>query len=430
MTQLALAGGSPLRTAAFPGWPIYDESEAQAVSDVVRSGKWWRFGYATGVEMDEDLSADEISKTQKFSRAFARFQEAKYGIAVANGTGSLEIIFKALDIGPGDEVIVPAYTYVASATAILQVLAVPIFVDMDPDTYLIDPDRIEQSITPRTKAIEPVHFGGQPADMDRILAIAEKHNLLVIEDAAHAHGSEWRGDRVGALGTAGSFSFQASKNMTAGEGGIILTNDAALAERCDSYLWAGREKGRPWYEFHRLGWNYRITEFQSAILLEQLKRVEEQNARRMENARYLDQRLSEIDGIRPLAWDPRATKHSHHIYIFRYLSSAFKGLHRDRFVAALEAEGIPAFTGYTFPLYANPMFLNKDFYPGGYPLTCREYDRDIDYGDFAELCPVTERACYHESVWLEHRLLLGTRADMDDIADAIIKIQENCEELL
>jgi dTDP-4-amino-4,6-dideoxygalactose transaminase len=430
MGKLALTGGTPLRTKSFPTWPVYDEHEVKAVTDVVESGKWWRFGYATGVELNEDLDTEKISKTQKFSREFARYHEAEYGIAVANGTGSLEIIFKALGIGPGDEVIVPAYTYIASATAILQVLAVPIFVDIDPDTYGIDPDRLEQSITPRTKAIEPVHFGGQPVDMDRILAIAKKHNLAVVEDAAHAHGSEWRGRKVGALGTAGSFSFQASKNMTAGEGGIIVTNDAALADRCDSYLWAGREKGHPWYEFHRLGWNYRITEFQSAILLEQLKRLERQNQRRMENARYLDERLNKINGIRPLVWDERATKHSHHIYIFRYDAQAFKGLQRDRFVEALVAEGVPAFTGYTFPLYANPMFLNKDFYPGGYPLTCREYDRDIDFEDFAELCPVTERACYSESVWLEHRLLLGSKADMDDIINAVAKVKERCEELL
>jgi dTDP-4-amino-4,6-dideoxygalactose transaminase len=288
MSVLAINGASPVRTEPFSAWPVHDQQEVKAITQVVESGKWWRFAYATGVEVQERIDAGEISKVLEFSRAFAQHQQAQYGIAVANGTGSLEIIFKALGIGPGDEVIVPAYTYVASATAVLQVNAVPIFVDVDPETYNLNPDLLEAAITPRTKAIEPVHFGGQPADMDRILEIAQKHGLFVVEDAAHAHGSEWRGRKVGALGDAGSFSFQSSKNMTAGEGGIILTNDTNLAERCDSLLWAGREKGRPWYEFHRLGWNYRLTEFQAAILLIQLGRLEAQNERRMENARYLN----------------------------------------------------------------------------------------------------------------------------------------------
>lgn len=429
MGKLALRGGKPVRTEPFPTWPVHDEREVQAVTDVVRSGKWWRFAYATGVELDENLEAATISRVVEFGHKFARYHEAKHGIAVANGTASLEIILKALGIGPGDEVIVPAYTYVASANAVLQVNAVPVFVDVEPDTYNVDPERIAEAITPRTRAIEPVHFGGQPADMDRVLAIAHQHNLAVVEDAAHAHGSEWRGKKVGALGNAGSFSFQASKNMTSGEGGIIVTNDDFLAGRCDSYLWAGREKGRPWYEFHRLGWNYRLTEFQAAILLVQLERLEEQNRRRMENARYLDQRLAEVEGIAPLRWDERATRHSHHIYIFRYDARFFDQVHRNLFVEALAAEGIPAFTGYTFPLYANPMFLNQDFYQKGCPIKCSHYGLDVDFAAYAERCPVTERACHEESVWLEHRLFLGDRKDMDDIAHAILKIKQYITEL-
>jgi dTDP-4-amino-4,6-dideoxygalactose transaminase len=429
MGQLAITGGRPLRTRLFPAWPVHDESEVQAIVEVVESGKWWRFAYATGVELHEKTKPGEMAKVVEFSRKFAAHQQAKYGIATANGTGSLEVIFKALGIGPGDEVIVPAYTYMASATAVLQINAVPVFVDVQPDTYLIDPDRIEEAITDRTKAIEPVHFAGQPADMDRLLEIARKHGLAVVEDAAHAHGSEWRGKKVGALGDAGSFSFQQSKNMTAGEGGIIVTNDPALAELCDSYIWLGRMKGRPWYEFHRLGWNYRMTEFQASILLAQLKRLEDQNARRMVNARYLAGLLSEIDGITPLRWDERATEHSHHIYIIRYDPQKFEGVHRDRFVQALIAEGIPAFEGYTFPLYANPMFKNKAFYTHGCPLTCNFYGKDVDFAAYAERCPVTERACYQESIWLEQRLFLGTRKDIEDIAAAIHKVKENISEL-
>ena len=430
MSVLAIHGAAPVRTAPFPDWPVHDQQEVKAITQVVESGKWWRFAYATGVEEHEDLAADEISKVLEFSQAFAQHQQAKYGIAVANGTASLEIIFKALGLGPGDEVIVSAYTYVASATAVLQVNAVPIFVDVDPDTYNLNPALIEAAITPRTKAIEPVHFGGQPADMDKILEIAEKHGLFVVEDAAHGHGTEWQGRKVGALGHAGSFSFQESKNMTSGEGGMILTNDWDLAERCDSLLWVGREKGRPWYEFHRLGWNYRLTEFQAAILLVQLSRLEAQNARRMENARYLNERLSELEGLTPLKWDPRTTKHSYHIYILKYDPAVFHGVPRQRFVEALTAEGVPAFYGYTHPVYANPMFVDQVFYQKGCPVLCPYRDfTPVDYAAFAEQCPVAERACNEEAIWLEHRLLLGDKQDMDDIVEAMQKVAQNIDEL-
>jgi len=430
MGILAINGGSPLRTNPFPAWPMHDHREIEAVTKVVQSGKWWRFAYATGVEMREDMGTSEISKIVEFSSAFAHHHQAQYGIAAANGTGTLEMIFKALGIGPGDEVIVPAYTYIASASAVLQVNAVPIFTDVDPETYNINPDLIEDAITPRTKAIEVVHFGGQSADLDKILGVAEKHGLFVVEDAAHAHGTEWNGRKVGALGDAGSFSFQASKNMTAGEGGIILTNDQELAERCDSFLWAGREQGRPWYEFHRLGWNYRITEFQASILLVQLSRLELQNERRMENARYLNERLSKIEGLTPLKWDPRTTRHSFHIYIVKYDPEVFERIPRQRFVEALNAEGIPAFYGYTHPVYANPMFLDQVFYNHGCPILCPYRDfTPVDYAAFAEKCPVAEKACTEETIWLEHRLLLGDHEDMDDIIAAMQKVIRHINEL-
>jgi dTDP-4-amino-4,6-dideoxygalactose transaminase len=426
MEQLAIRGGEPLRKAPFPSWPVHDESEVEAVTEVVRSGKWFRFAYATGVELNEPASGP-MSRAVEFAHKFAAYQGAQYGICTANGTGSLEMLFKAIGLWPGDEVILPAYTYVASASAVLAAQGVPVFVDVEPDTYLMDMDRVEAAITDRTRAIEPVHFGGQPVDMDRLLVIAQKYNLKIIEDAAHAHGSEWRGQKVGALGTAGSFSFQLSKNMTAGEGGIVVTNDLDIAELCESYLWSGRQKGRPWYEFHRLGWNYRITEFQAAILLVQLTRLDEQNARRMDNARYLSELLSEIEGLKPPRWDERANKNSWHIYMTRYDPERFDRVPRARFLEALNAEGIPCFTGYTFPIYANPMFVNKDFLGHGAPVS--PIYQDIDFTAYREKCPVTERACYHESIWLEHRLLLGTHQDMDDIAAGFRKVKDHLAEL-
>jgi dTDP-4-amino-4,6-dideoxygalactose transaminase len=429
MSKLAVRGGAPVRQKPFPSWPVWDRTEERALLEVLHSGKWWRFSYAAGLDLREPTTGDR-SRVVEFQEKFAQFQHARYGLACANGTAAIEIILKALGVGPGDEVIVPAYTYVATATAVLQVNAIPIFVDIDPENYNIDPKRVEQAITPRTRAIIPVHFSGQSADMDALLAIAKNHNLYLVEDAAHAHGSEWKGVRLGALGDGGTFSFQSSKNMTAGEGGIIVTNRQDTAELCESYLWAGRAPGRPWYEHHRLGWNYRLTEFQAAILLQQLNRVEQQNSTRTENARYLTSEISKIGGLKPMWVDPRVTSHSYHIYMLRYSQEEFGGLPRSAFVEALNAEGVPCMVGYSHGLYKNPMFLEQNFYPKGCPVSCGHYNQPLDYRKFIELCPVTERACSDEAIWFEHRLLLGTRQDMHDIIAAIVKIRANASELL
>jgi len=420
-TQLAVDGGAPVRTAPFPSWPVFDQEEEQALQRVLHSGKWWQFAYGQGVELREDDDG-ERAETSHFEQEFATAHDCRYGIAAMNGTATLELILRAMDIGPGDEVIVPPYTFIASASSILSIGAVPVFVDIHPETFNLDPARIEEAITPRTRAIMPVHFAGQSADMDAINEIARQHGLAVVEDAAHAHGSRWRETKCGALGDAGSFSFQASKNMTAGEGGAITTNDQALATRCRSYLWAGREPGRPWYEHHRLGWNYRITEFQSAILRVQLRRMPGQFARREANGRYLAEQLRQhVTGVTPQWIDERATAMSYHLFIFRYDPAAFGGLPRGQFLEALQAEGIPCMSGYAHPLYRNPMFLNKDFWKGGFPCVA-PYAGDIDYRDSVSRCPVSEALC-GDSVWLTQNLLLGERADMDDIVEAIMKIQ-------
>jgi dTDP-4-amino-4,6-dideoxygalactose transaminase len=422
MSRLALFGGSPVRTKSFPSWPIFDEAEEQALLEVLRSGNWWRYSFGENLDLTDCRPRDERSKVAEFQEAFARLHGARYGIACANGTGAIEVALKALGIGPGDEVIVPAYTFIATASAVLSVNAVPIFVDIDLETFNIDVRRVEDAITPRTKAIIPVHFAGQACDMEAILAIAGRHHLMVVEDAAHGHGGMWRDKPLGSIGQAGTFSFQASKNMTAGEGGIILTSDRAVAEKCESYVWCGRNPARPWYEHHRLGWNYRLTEFQAAILLQQLTRVESQNARRAGNAHHLNQRLSEIPGIYPLRVQEYVTKHSYHLYMFRFREEEF-GTPRENFVKALEKEGVACQGGYAHPLYRNPMFLNQDFYPRGCPISCGHYDRVIDYRSFEAVCPNAEQAC-REAVWLEHRQLLAGREDMDDIVAAVVKIRE------
>ena len=426
--KLALVGGDPVRTRPFPSWPIHDAAEREAVLRVLETGNWWRYSYGEGVELAE-CPDEPRSEVAKFQQTFARHQDSKYGVAVANGTAALEIAIKALGIGPGDEVIVPAYTFVATATCILQINAVPIFADIDPDTYNLDPESFAATITPRTRAVIPVHFAGQAADLDAILPIAEKHGIAVVEDAAHTHGARLNGKGLGSFGIAGTFSFQNSKNMTAGEGGLITTDDANFAELCESYASAGRQKGRPWYEMHRLGWNYRLTEFQGAILQAQLVRLDEQNALRMQNAKYLTEQISQIEGLRPLRIDPRTDPCSHHIFIVRYDPDAFAGVPRQKFVEAMDAEGIPCSYGYTAPLYDNPMFLNKDFCPQGCPVNCPFYGRDLDYRSFRGSCPVSEKACYREAVWFEHRLLLGSKEDMDDIVTAAAKVKAHISQL-
>jgi dTDP-4-amino-4,6-dideoxygalactose transaminase len=426
MSVLAFNGGTPVRCKPFPAWPVFDAAEEEALRNVLRSGKWWRFAFGQGVELTEPEEGQR-GQVATFQEAFAKAHDCRYGVAAANGTATLEMGIRALNLEIGDEIIVPAYTYVASATAVLQNNLVPIFVDVDPGTYNIDPRCAEEAITNRTRAMMVVHFGGQPADMDRIMAVASKHNLAVIEDAAHAHGCQWRGQKAGSFGLFGSFSFQASKNMTAGEGGIICSNDRQLATECDSLLWAGRKVGRPWYEFHRLGWNYRLTEFQAAILKCQLSRLDGQNQLRMRNATYLSGQLSGIPGIRPLVQDARTTIHGYHIYMFRYDEEQL-GLKRDLFLRALSAEGIPAFSGYTFPLYKTPMFLNKRFINGSFPLGTK-YHQDLDYAALAAQCPVSERACRGEAVWLAQNLFLGTQQDVDDIVTAVRKVIKNRHEV-
>jgi dTDP-4-amino-4,6-dideoxygalactose transaminase len=424
MKQLAILGGVPVRIAPFPSWPVFDQREEQALLDVLRSGNWWRycFGEAVGDE-DGTAQTEGRSKVAEFQQAFARRQGAQFGVACANGTAALEVSLKALGIGPGDEVIVPPYTFIATGTAPLAVNAVPVFCDIDYSTFNLDPRRLEQAITPRTRAIIPVHFAGLAADMDSLRSIAAKHSLFILEDAAHGHGAAWKGKGLGSIGDLGTFSFQASKNMTAGEGGLIITSNRALAALCESYVWGGRQVGSAWYEHYRLGWNYRLTEFQGAILLEQLKRLADQTTRRMANGLYLNRQLSRLPGIRPLCIPDYATKHSFHLYVFLLDEHVF-GVTKENFVAALAAEGVPCLGGYSRPLYRNPMFLNQEFYPRGCPVSCGHYGGKVDYASFEQLCPAAERAC-REAVWLEQRTLLAEPSDMDDIVRAIEKVYDS-----
>jgi dTDP-4-amino-4,6-dideoxygalactose transaminase len=413
MSKLALSGGKPVRERPFPAWPVFDSREETLMLEVLRSGQWWRYTLGEALE-PSSAESSQRSKVADFQERFAAMHGTQFGIACVNGTAALEVALRALGVRPGDEVIVPPYTFIATATAPMLIGATPVFCDIDIETLNLDPARLEAVITSRTKAIVPVHFAGLAADMDAIGRIAARHGIATLEDAAHGHGGSWKGRPLGSIGAAATFSFQASKNMTAGEGGLITTNDPKIAEVCESLVWVGRKVGRPWYEHHRLGWNYRLTEFQAALLIAQLERVPEQTARRQRNAAYLSAKLRAVPGIQPLAIPSFATGHAWHIYVLRFDAQAF-GLSRETFLKALVAEGIPASSGYAHPLYRNPMFLDPAL--------------PEDYSRYAELCPASERAC-REAVWLEHRLLLGEERDMDDIVCAVERIYTHRGELV
>lgn len=407
MSKLALLGGAPAKTKPFPAWPIWDEHERQALLAVLESNVWWRTpGTATAA----------------FERAFAEQHEARFGIACTNGTHALEIVLAALEIVPGDEVIVPDYTFVATASAVLFAGAMPVMVDVTADTYCLDPALVEQAITPRTKAILAVHMGGHPADLDALAAIAAKHQLMLVEDCAHAHGTRWNGRPVGNVGLAGTFSFQQSKLMTAGEGGLIVCNDAEVERKIRSVHDCGRLPGEWFYSHFMYGSNYRLSEWQGAVLNVQLSRLDEQTARRHQNARRLDELLGDIPGITPQRLDPRCTRNGHYAYIFHCDQAAFSGLTTERFIEAMIAEGIPNQAAYP-PVHALDMFQNGAYKQRLCPDQAAETHAFLN-SDF----PVTQRAAW-ETYWIPQFALLGDDADMLEIAAAIRKIQQQADTL-
>jgi dTDP-4-amino-4,6-dideoxygalactose transaminase len=405
-SQLALLGGSPVRTRPFTTWPVFGASEEARLLRSLRSGQWGR------------LDGSEVAE---FEARFAAVHGCAHGIAVANGTVSLRIALLAAGIREADEVIVPAYTFVSTATAVIEANAVPVFADIDLHTFNIDPAAVAAAVTPRTRAIIPVHFAGQPADMDALMAVARAHGLVVIEDAAHAHGASWGGRPAGSLGDMGSFSFQSSKNMTAGEGGIIITNDDRLAAACRSIHNCGRVEGGLWYEHHVISGNHRLGELQGAVLNAQLDRLEEQTATRDRNGTALAARLAGLPGLHPQHRPAACTRHSHHLFMLRLDPDAF-GATRDKVLDALAAEGIPCSGGYGFPLPQQPLFRNKAFGP-----YLAGASRQLDYT--AQTFPNSELLCRDACIWLGQSLLLGPPSDVDDIAHAFAKVHHHRDAL-
>jgi dTDP-4-amino-4,6-dideoxygalactose transaminase len=397
--ELALFGGKKTVEKDFP-WPVFDETEIKAVTDIIKSGEWGNpncEGYV-----------------KSFEQEFAGFCGTKYALSCVNGSVALRLALIACGVRPGDEVIVPPYTFIATASIVMEANCVPVFVDIEPETYNLDPSAVQKAITPLTKVIIPVHFAGQSCNMDALIRIAGESRLKIIEDACHAHGGEYKGKKLGSIGDAGCFSFQSSKNLTSGEGGMVITNDDKIADLVDSMRNVGRIKGGQWYEHHNLGCNYRLTQLQAVLLSQQLKRLEKQTRRRDENGLYLNSLLEQIDGISPLTRGHGETLHTYHIYIFRYDKSKFNNLPKADFANMLNAEGVPSFMGYPEPLYKQPVFQNKNIF-------CYAIPDQVDYSSVC--CPVAEKACHEEAVWIMQNAMLGTKKDMEQFAAAIRKIQ-------
>ncbi len=407
----ALLGGEPVRTQPFPSWPRFASPEEEAMLRTLRSGKWFR-GYG------QEVAA--------FEKAYAEMTGARFCLATANGTSALLTSLHALDIQPGDEVILPPYTFVATLNVVLLHFALPVFVDTDPDTFQIDAKKVEAAITPRTKLLMPVHIGGSPADLDTLLDISKKRGIPLLEDACQAHFGEWRSRKLGTLGVLGCFSFQASKNLNSGEGGAILTDRDDLVEKCYTFHNNSRPRKYSGSESRYIGRgaNLRMTEFQGALLQAQMQKLQEQTRVRQQNAAILTKMLDEIGGVEPARMYPGCTGNAYHLFMARYRKEEFSGLARRAFLKALQAEGIPCSAGYA-PLNKEPYIretLSSRGYRAIYPAEL------LNRWEERTACPVNDKLC-EEGFWLAQTMFLGTNADMEQIAAAVQKIRRHAEEL-
>ncbi|CAN5340397.1 hypothetical protein BH20ACT22_BH20ACT22_23390 [soil metagenome] len=404
-------GGHVGSSIDCPDWPIWGQRESDQLARVLDSG-WWAF---------------EGPAEAEFEQRFAGLQTAHHGLCVANGTVALQLALEALDIGVGDEVIVPGFTWQATAAAVVDVNAMPVLVDADPETYCPDPGGIEGAITPRTKAIIVVHLYDSLSDMDRILELAARHHLHVVEDCAHSHGSQWNGRGVGSVGDIGTFSFQSSKTLTAGEGGFVTTNDESLFERLYSLRNCGRRRkggGTSTTPAVQSG-NYRMTEWQSAILLAQLERFEEQMETKQRNAAILDSALGRIPGIKPMRRDRQVTRRNLYAYVFRYVEEEWQGLSCRAFRKAMSEE-----MGLEFGAPYRPLNMSSLYRPQTKQRhhLSDQYWEALDPSIYA--LPVAEHAYRHEAVRVLHQNLLTDSQEITKIPKAVEKLRRFLPDLL
>ncbi len=402
MSKLAISGGTPVRATPYPDWPSLDESDVEAVTAVVRGGQVG--GYP-----------EPGPRAAEFAAGFAAYQGASHGIVMANGTITMEVALKALDVGWGDEVIIPALTFAATPYAAMAAGALPVFVDVEPERWTIDPDLVEAAVTPRTRAIMPVHLGQQMADMDRIMEIARRHDLFVVEDCAHAHGQRWRDQGAGCIGDFGSFSHQSTKILTAGEGGTLTTQDERLARRAHSLIDCGRPKDAAEQEY-TFGANYRLGELACALLVNGLRRFPAQQERRAALGEHFERLAADLPGVTIKRRDPRITRWSFYRYIFEIDPEAFAGATNEQVAEALEAEGVPAEVQYP------PMSRYDLFQPSLSRLPVAvEYADRLDPARMS--FPVAEAAGERTAVYLNESIFRSDEAGIEDAVEAIAKVQ-------
>ncbi len=395
---MAIKGGEKVRSEPFPTWPVWGEEEERAILSALRSGTW-------------GLGGQYVSMMGK---AFADYVGCAHCIPCMNGTVSLKVSLEALDIGEGDLVVTTPFTFIATTSAIIERGAIPFYVDVEEGGVNIDVRLVEEALEVGASAILPVHVGGHPADMDALVRLSKQYEAPLVEDAAEAHGAEWRGRRIGGFGTLACFSFQSSKVLTSGEGGAITTNDAELAERCASLVNCGRRPGVDWYDGDVLGYNYRMTEFQAALLLAQLKRLDEQILLRQKNFETLASLCRELEGFSLVTPRPGATRVPHYLVMVRASREFFGNVVKSRIVDALRAEGIPASVGWPVPLYRYPpvrRYLEK-----------KGVEARLDQFPNAE-------AAASSVIFIHHRVLLGDEKEVEDVFRALQKIERHVGEL-
>jgi len=416
MARLAINGGERcVANPVEPRWPVVDQHDVDHMAQVVRAGRggWCRLGLDDG----------EVST---FEREWAAYHDARYCLALNNGTVAIECALQGLGLRPGDEVIVPAITFVASASGVLMARGIPVFADVDPETCQIDPDDVERKVTKRTRGVLVVHYAGYPVDLTRIKELAARHGLFVLEDCAHAHGTEWEGRKVGAIGDVGTFSFQGSKSLTCGEGGAVVTDRQDVYEACWAYHHIGRALSAEKYQHETVGPNLRLSEVQAALLRTQLEKLQGQTERRMATAGALAEGLRDIPGVRPLKEDRRITQRGYYFYVLRFDEQTW-GVRKDSFIAAFNAEGGRVFSGYGCTVYELPVFANNRYDATGYPvLKGKGYGRVVDYKDVQ--CPNAELVAHHQHLtFATHNLLYPEFADQT--LSILRKLWENRGEL-
>ena len=421
MAKLALNGGAAVRTKPYPSWPCGGVEEKQWLDKVLKSDRWF-----AGLQGDDPQALGTL-----FGKRFADMHAARYALPVSNGSVAIEVALRALDIRPGDEVIVPPYTFISTVTSVLMVGAVPVFADINPQSYCLDPDDVLRRIGPNTRGIMPVHLAGHMADMPRLKEVAQQNHLAIIEDCAQAIDAGLDDKNAGTWGDLGTFSFQSNKTLTCGEGGLIMTDDSHLAEKVVALRAFGRFREKQVVRSsdltcQQISSNYRLSEFQSAVLLGQLEKFSAEDSRRQANARRLTAGIDGIPGLNHVRVDGLSMKHGYYYYLLQYEPDTYANLDPERLCVALNAEGIPFVPGDRKPLYAHPVFDVKNLSTTLCAEVVERYRQAVDLANPG--CPATEQAC-NRTLILRQQVLLGQSADMDDIIEALWKIYKNIDEL-